>query len=144
MGAHNKQEMQGKKVVVLACSGIGKVYGAVARETVYELVERLRPGVAVTTCLPLLVIGDPDAKKLIYDHPVITIDGCPKSCSAKSVETLGGKVARSYQAIKFYTAHKELKPGGIAELDEAGQKLAAVAAEELAPEVDALAAEEVK
>ena len=144
MATQNKQEMQGKKVVVIACSGIGKVYGAVARETVYELVERLRPCIAVTTCLPLLVIGDPDAKKLVSDHPVITIDGCPKSCSAKCVESLGGKVARSYQAIKFYTAHKELKPGGIAELDEAGQKLAALAAEELALVVDELAAGEDK
>lgn len=144
METHNKQERQGKKVVVLACSGIGKVYGAVARETVYELVERLRPGMAVTTCLPLLVIGDPDAKKLVTDHPVITIDGCPKSCSAKSVEALGRKVARSYQAIKFYTAHKELKPGGIAELDETGKKLAALAAEELALVVDELESEEDK
>jgi uncharacterized metal-binding protein len=144
METHNKQEMQGKKVVVLACSGIGKVYGAVARETVYELVERLRPGMAVTTCLPLLVIGDPDAKKLVTDHPVITIDGCPKSCSEKCVTALGAKVAKSYQAINFYKAHKELKPVGIAELDEAGRKLAAVAAEELAPVVDDLAAEEDK
>jgi uncharacterized metal-binding protein len=144
MDTHNKKEIQDKKVVVLACSGIGKVYGAVARETVYELVERLRPGKAVTTCLPLLVIGDLDAKKLITDYPVITIDGCPKNCSEKSVTALGAKVAKSYQAINFYKAHKELKPGGIAELDEAGQKLAAVAAEELAPVVDDLAAEEDK
>lgn len=144
MKTHNKQEMQVKKVVVLACSGIGKVYGAVARETVYELVERLRPGTAVTTCLPLLVIGDPDAKKLVFDHPVITIDGCPKSCSEKNVKALGGMVAKAYQAINFYKAHKELKPGGIAELDEAGQKLASVAAEELAPVVDQLAAGEDK
>ncbi len=144
METHNKQEMQDKKVVVLACSGIGKVYGAVARETVYELVERLRPGMAVTTCLPLLVIAAPDAKQLVTDHPVITIDGCPKSCSEKSVKALGGNVAKSYQAINFYKAHKELKPGGIAELDEAGRKLAAVAAEELAPVVDDLVAEEDK
>lgn len=144
METHDDKETQVKKVVVLSCSGIGKVYGAVARETVYELVERLRPGTAVTTCLPLLVIGDPDAKKLVSDHPVITIDGCPKSCSEKSVKALGEKVAKAYQAINFYKAHKELKPGGIAELDEVGQKLAAVAAEELAPVVDDLAAGEDK
>ena len=35
-----------KQVVVLPCSGIGKVYGAVARETAYELVEKVRPGLA--------------------------------------------------------------------------------------------------
>ena len=133
--------MSGKanKVVVLPCSGIGKVYGAVARETTYELMERVRPGVVVTTCLPLLVIEDPDAKQLVSENPVITIDGCPKSCAQKSVEAQGVKPARTYQAIGFYKAHKELKPGGIAELDENGRKLAALAADELAQVVDELA-----
>ncbi len=78
-----------KKVVVLACSGIGKVYGAIARETTYELMDRVRPGVVVTTCLPLLVIEDPEARQLVTDNPVITIDGCPKNCAQKSVEALG-------------------------------------------------------
>ena len=134
--------MSGKanKVVVLPCSGIGKVYGAIARETTYELMERVRPGVVVTTCLPLLVIEDPDAKQLVTDNPVITIDGCPKSCAQKSVEAQGVKPARTYQAIGFYKAHKELKPAGIAELDENGRKLAALAADELAQIVDELAA----
>jgi uncharacterized metal-binding protein len=133
--------MSGKanKVVVLPCSGIGKVYGAIARETTYELMERVRPGVVVTTCLPLLVIEDPDAKQLVTDNPVITIDGCPKSCAQKSVEAQGVKPARTYQAIGFYKAHKELKPAGIAELDENGRKLAALAADELAQVVDQLA-----
>jgi len=129
-----------KKVVVLACSGIGKVYGALARETTYELMERVRPGVAVTTCLPLLVIEDPEAKRLVADNPVITIDGCPKNCAQKSVEALGVSVAKTYQAIKFYTKHKDLKPDGIAELDENGKKLAALAADELAQAVDELTA----
>lgn len=129
-----------KKVVVLACSGIGKVYGAIARETAYELVDRVRPGVAVTTCLPLLVIEDPDAKQLVTGNPVMTIDGCPKNCAQKSVEALGVEVARTYQAMSFYKAHKDLKPEGIAELDENGKKLAALAADELAQAVDELAA----
>ncbi len=129
-----------KKVVVLACSGIGKVYGAIARETTYELMDRVRPGVVVTTCLPLLVIEDPEARQLVTGNPVITIDGCPKSCAQKSVEALGAKVARKYQAISFYKAHKDLKPEGIAELDENGRKLAALAADELAQAVDELAA----
>ncbi len=129
-----------KKVVVLPCSGIGKVYGAVARETVFELTGRVRPGVAVTTCLSLLVIEDPDAIKLVTDNPVITIDGCVKSCAHKCVEAQGVKPARSCQAIEFHKAHKELKPDGIAELDENGRKLAALAADGLARVVDDLAA----
>jgi len=95
--------------------------------------ERVRPGVVVTICLPLLMIDDPDAKKLVTDNPVITIDGCPKCCSQKNLEAQVVKADRTFQAIKFYTAHKELKPDGIAELDENGRKLAAIAADELAP-----------
>lgn len=133
-----------KKVVVLPCSGIGKVYGALARETTYELIENVRPGVAVTTCLPLLVIKDPEAVALVTENPVITIDGCPKDCAKKSVEALGKEPEKTYEAIKFYTAHKDLKPEGISEVNEIGRKLAAVAAEEVAQEVDRLAAGEEK
>ena len=131
-----------KKVVVLPCSGIGKAYGALAREMAYELAECVRPGVATLTCLPLLVVNDPAARKLVTENPVIAIDGCPKECAKKSVEALGKEPAVSYQAIRFYTAHKDLKPEGVAQLNEAGQKLARIAADELAATVDRLAAKE--
>jgi len=131
-----------KQVVVLPCSGIGKVYGALARETAYELVEKVRPGLATLTCLPLLVIKDPEAVALVTENPVITIDGCPKDCAKKSVEAAGGQVAKAHEAIKFYKEHKDLKPEGLAEVNETGRKLAEIAARELAKEVDELAAGE--
>jgi uncharacterized metal-binding protein len=130
-----------KQVVILACSGIGKTYGALARDTAYELVERVRPGVASLTCLPLLVINDPGARRLVTENPVMTIDGCPRECAKKTVEALGKEVDRPIQVIKFYTAHKELKPEGIAKLNDAGRKLARVAADELALAVDELTRE---
>ncbi len=135
---------QHKKVVVLPCSGIGKVYGALARETMYELLERARPGVVATTCLPLLVIKDAAAVALVTENPVITIDGCPKDCAKKSVQALGKEPDKTYEAIKFYTAHKDLKPEGIADVNETGRKLAAVAAEDVAQVVDDLAVGEEK
>jgi len=131
-----------KKVVVLPCSGIGKVFGALARETMYELLESVRPGMVATTCLPLLVIKDPEAVALVTENPVITIDGCPKDCAKKSVEALGKTVDKAYEAIKFYKEHKDLKPEGIGEVNETGCKLAVVASEEIAKEVDRLAAGE--
>jgi len=130
-----------RKVVVLPCSGIGKAYGTLARETAYELAERVRPEKTTLTCLPLLVINDPDAQKLVTENPVITIDGCPRDCARKSLEAAGGTAAQACQAIKFYTAHKDLKPEGLAQLNEAGRKLAQVAAEDLAATVDRLAAD---
>lgn len=130
-----------KKVVVLACSGIGKTYGALAREAAYELVERVRPGVTSLTCLPLLVVNDPEARRLVTENPVLTIDGCPRECARKSVEALGKTVDAPIQVIGFYTAHKNLKPEGVAKLNEAGRKLAMVAADELAAAVDDLTQE---
>ena len=133
-----------KKVAVLACSGIGKTLGALARETTYEVVERVRPGTAVTTCLGLVVSGDREAKRLVTENPVIAIDGCAKECSKKSIESQGGKVAKAYQTIDFIKKHKGLKPEGISELNEAGQRLAALAADDMAEVVDDLAAKEDK
>ena len=132
----------GKKVVVLPCSGIGKVYGALARATAYELVERVRPEQTAMTCLPLLVIQDEEALQLIKNNPVITIDGCPKNCAFKSVEAFGKKVSKAFEAIHFHQAHKDLKPEGVAELNDTGRILAAVAADELARDIDELTAKE--
>lgn len=131
-----------RKVVVLPCSGIGKAYGALSREIAYELAERVRPDKAAMTCLPLLVISDPDALKLVRENPVITIDGCPLECARKSLEAAGGKPAHACQSFKFYVAHKDLKPEGVAQLNDAGRKLAGLAADELAASVDRLAAGE--
>lgn len=131
-----------RKVVVLPCSGIGKAYGALSREIAYELAERVRPDKTAMTCLPLLVISDPDALKLVRENPVITIDGCPLECARKSLEAAGGKPAHACQSVKFYVAHKDLKPEGVAQLNDAGRKLAGLAADELAATVDRLAAGE--
>lgn len=126
----------GKSVVLLPCSGIGKVFGALARETAYEVVERVRPGVTALTCLPLLVVEDAAALALVQGNPVIAIDGCQKGCAYKSLQAHGVQAARHLQAIDFYKSHKDLKPEGVAELDETGRQLAALAADELAPLVD--------
>lgn len=133
-----------KKVAVFACSGIGKSLGSVAREIGYELTERVRPETTVLTCLALLVINDPEVRKLITENPVIAIDGCVLDCAKKSLEVNGAKEIRAYQSIDFFKRHNTLKPEGIAELNEAGKKLAALAADELAGVVDELLGEEAE
>jgi len=132
---------QKNKVVVLACSGIGKTYGALARDTAQELAECVRPGTVILTCLARLVMDDPEARLILSGNPVITIDGCPRDCAKRTVESTGKKVAEACQVVRFYAAHKDLKPEGLAQLNEAGRKLARIAAEELAATVDKLAAE---
>jgi uncharacterized metal-binding protein len=111
------------------CRGIGKPFGTVSREAAYELCENLRPQDTRLVALAKLVLGDETARDLIAKHPAITIDGCKQMCAAKMVKQSGGKVAHEIAVLDVFRRHKDLKPEGIAELNEAGLKLARVLAE---------------
>ena len=127
-----------RKVVIVPCSGIGKTYGAVSREAAYEVTEDLRPGDAQLVALSLLVLGDEGARAAVAESPAVTIDGCKLACAAKMVEESGGTVAQDFAVLDVYRRHRQLKPRGIAELNEGGQQLAHVLAEEIAAVVDSL------
>ena len=128
----------GRKVVIVPCSGIGKAHGTVAREAAYEVTEDLRPEVTGLCALSLLVLGDEPTRRLVAESPVVTLDGCKLACAAKMVKESGGTVAQAFDVLEVYRRNKTLKPKGIAELNEAGLKLAHVLAEEIAAVVDRL------
>jgi uncharacterized metal-binding protein len=127
-----------KKIVVIPCSGIGKAYGEIGRQAVYELIEDLRPGIVTTTCLARLMIDDPDAKALINDNPVITVDGCAKDCARKNVEFTGKKVDRALRVIEVFKENRDLKAQGILKLGEDGLKLVHILARKLNEEIAGL------
>ena len=108
------------QVIIVPCSGIGKVHGLLAREAVYEVVERLCPEQTRTLCLALLVRGDDDASAALARRPCITVDGCPKLCSCKNVELAGGRVAESVRVVDAFKDHKGAQPGTATELEEDG------------------------
>lgn len=122
----------GQTMVVVPCSGIGKPFGTVSREAAYELCENLRPQDTRLVALAKLVLGDETARDLVAKHPAITVDGCKQMCASKMVKQSGGNVAHEIAVLDVFRRHKDLKPDGIAELNEAGQKLARVLAEEVA------------
>jgi len=124
------------RVVVVPCSGIGKPFGTVSREAAYELCEELRPESTRLVALAKLVLGDEAARELLARHPAVTIDGCKQMCAAKMVKQSGGTVAREVAVLDLFRRRKDLKPEGIAELNEAGRKLARVLAEEVAESLD--------
>jgi uncharacterized metal-binding protein len=132
-----------RTVVVVPCSGIGKSYGTVSREAAYEVTEDLRPRSTRLVALSLLVLGDEDAQVAIGASPAVTIDGCKLACAEKMVRESGGTVARELAVLDVFRRHRELKPQGIAELNEGGRQLAHVLAEEIASIVDELCAAEV-
>jgi uncharacterized metal-binding protein len=129
---------QPHKVVIVPCSGIGKTYGTVSREAAYDLVEELRPETCGLVGLPLLVLGDEAARTTVVACPAITIDGCKLACATKMVAQSGGTVGHSVAVLDVYRRHRDLKPQGIAELNEGGRQLAHALAQELAEVVDTL------
>jgi len=127
-----------KKVIIVPCSGIGKSFGTVSRMAAYQVTEDDRPDKTQLIPLALLVLGDEEARAVLAENPAITIDGCQLACASKMVRESGGKVARELAVLESYRRHRDLKPQGITELNEGGQKLAAVLAEEVDGMVDEL------
>ena len=128
------------KIVIVPCSGIGKTYGTVSREAAYELTDEIRPNQTRLVPLSLLVLGDEDARRAVSDSPVITIDGCKLACATKMVEESGGEAAYAFSVLDSYRRHRDLKPRGIAELNETGEQLVRALAGEIAEVVDNLQA----
>ena len=131
-----------QKVIIVPCSGIGKPYGTVSREAAYEVTDDLRPEQTQLIPLALLVLGDEESRSVVAECPAVTIDGCKLACAAKMVQQSGGRIAQEFAVLDIYRSHKDLKPLGIAELNEGGQKLAHVLAEEVTAVVDDLISRE--
>jgi uncharacterized metal-binding protein len=135
--------MKGEKqrVAVVPCSGIGKSLGSVTREAAYELCDNLRPGDTQLVALSKLVFGDAEARERVLSSPAVTIDGCKQMCASKLVKHNGGVVAREVAVFDVFRNHKDLKPEGIAELNEPGKELARVIAAEVAEALDKILAD---
>lgn len=131
-----------RRIAIVPCSGIGKTYGTVSREAAYELTQDLRPDATRLVALSLLVLGDEGARADIEGSLAITIDGCKLACASKMVAESGGQVAREIAVLDVYREHRELKPRGIATLNESGLELAKTLAQELALVVDNLQSQE--
>jgi uncharacterized metal-binding protein len=132
-----------QRVCIVPCSGIGKTYGSVTREAAYVVAEELRPGTTEIVPLSLLVLGDEAAQAAVRQAHVITLDGCKLACASVNVRQAGGAAAHEYAVLDFYRQHRNLKPAGIAELNEGGLALAYALAEEVAVAGDALRGVEV-
>ena len=79
-----------KPVLVIPCSGIGKVHGLLAREAAYLVTDEIAPEQTETICLGLLVKGQAEVVDTVKTQSGITIDGCPKACAEKNVKIAGG------------------------------------------------------
>ncbi len=121
-----------EKLLVVPCSGIGKVHGLISREAVYRVTDTLMPDQAETLCLALLVMGDAEAREKVQRRPCIAVDGCPKLCARKNIELSGSKAAlgvRVYDALKrhrgaAFGSPTALSDTGWAAVDEVATEIA--------------------
>jgi uncharacterized metal-binding protein len=128
--------MENRKVVVVPCSGIGKSLGTVGRVATYRVIERMKPEKTRTVCLALLTMGDNDALRLVRKNPCIAVDGCPAQCSKKNIEASKGRLVHSIIVTDVLRKNRNLKPEGVIELNDQGDKLAEIVAKDLSERAD--------
>ena len=128
------------KVLVIPCSGIGKVHGLLSRESAYLVTDELAPDETDVVCLALLVREDEETLTKVRANPCITIDGCGKACAQKNVEIAGGQVASAVQVAKILTKHRDSQPGTGSELTEEGWAISREIAEAVAEEASRVSA----
>jgi uncharacterized metal-binding protein len=133
-------ETETRKVLVFACSGVGKVHGLMSREAAYLVADELAPEDTDVACLALLVKGDEQTVAEVQARPCITIDGCGKACAKTNVELAGGEVAQAIQVGRFLTAHRGAQPGNGSELTDEGWSITREIAEAAAAEAERLKA----
>jgi uncharacterized metal-binding protein len=125
-----------KKVKVVPCSGIGKVYGLMAREAVLKTVHELCPEKSETVCLAYIVTGDEEVKKRIEGCDCITVDGCPKMCASKNVSLAGGMIVEEMKVLDTVKEHKGKKFGSPTMLDADGESVMSEIAEKIANRIN--------
>ena len=80
------------KVGVISCSGEEIAEGTISRLATRRVLELLRPGQAVTICLPLFLSGGQEERDFARRHPTIAVDGCAKRCAQRGTEMHSGPV----------------------------------------------------
>jgi len=128
------------RIVIIPCSGVGKVHGLISREAVYQVTDRLMPAQTDTTCLALLVTGDAETRQKVARRPCITVDGCPKLCAKKNVELSGGQVALALRVYDTLKRYRGAQLGSPTTLSDDGWKAVDELAAEIARTAQAIAA----
>ncbi len=125
------QSTEKPKVAIIACGGMDKALGSVARVAAFMVTEKLKPDETILICISPLVAGVKPYSDLTKSCPVITIDGCAERCATKIAAKTGAKIrGRAFvpQSAQIYN----LKPNTPSDIGSEGEKLAEKIAQETA------------
>lgn len=131
--------MSEKKVYIIPCSGIGKVFGSIGREATYIVLNELAKGKVELECLPLIVKGKKEVIEKLKANKVIAIDGCPLKCSYNNLIEQVGNVDAQIMTTNIVKENRDFKPEpSIIPIGENTRVLSQKLAEQLAKNVDEL------
>ena len=137
--------MSEKKVYIIPCSGIGKVFGSICRKAAYIAVNELAKDKTTLECLPLIVKGKKEVIEALKENKVIALDGCPLKCSYNDLMKAVGKVDTHFLTTDIVKENRDLKPEpSIIPVGENTKQLSIKLAEKLAAEVDKLLEENME
>lgn len=126
------------KRAVLACSGLDKVEGSVAREVALRLAEETG---AEVVCPVLLHRSPTRYKQVLAENGLIVVDGCATRCATRLAAEHGAKVDQRLVVSEVAKRRGlQLSPGlrlGPGELDLAEALVQEILAEEAAGQVEA-------
>ncbi|NHJ83812.1 MAG: hypothetical protein FK734_00035 [Asgard group archaeon] len=128
-----------KKVYIIPCSGIGKVYGSMCRHAAYKIVNELEPERTAIECLPLIVKGKQEVVDKLKANKTITLDGCTAMCAYYDVAKIIGEPDAQFLSTSVVQENRTLKPEPtITPLGENAMKLTELFAKKIAKKVGEL------
>lgn len=128
-----------KKVYIIPCSGMGKVYGSICRQAAYRVVNNLRHGETEIECLPLIVKGKKELVNELKKNKVITLDGCTAMCAYYDVAKVIDEPDAHFLSTSIVKENRELKPEPtIYPLGENAKEIMEIFAKEIAEKVGEL------
>ncbi|MCW3997554.1 MAG: putative zinc-binding protein [Candidatus Bathyarchaeota archaeon] len=129
-----------KKIAIVACAGMDKGLGSVARTSVFKVVEELRSDrVELISLVPLLSDVAPHTA-LVTSMPIVIVDGCIERCATKLIIKKGGRIKG--RVLVSNSARKYgVTPKSASDIGQDGEKLSNAIADEAASLVDKLIGE---
>jgi uncharacterized metal-binding protein len=101
-----------------------------------QVLETLRPGKAVTICLPLFLAGEEGERNFAKTHPTITVDGCEKQCAKFGTEKHSGPIGGALVVSEILGTKAKDCSRSLRFASPVDQQAVSAVAERIAAEID--------
>jgi uncharacterized metal-binding protein len=110
--------MEKDKIALCPCNGMSP-YGLIARAACSDTVEESSNLISI--CITATSADKEGFRDIIKKYPIVAVNGCEHQCVDKIMENKGVKLSKSMN-VMTPLQKKNLQPGGVARLGEAGEE----------------------